>query len=114
MWGQVYLSGDSRQTIAFRRRVCARPWVYLSGDSRQTIASPQSRSPESRVYLSGDSRQTIAMRSMRSWAAGVYLSGDSRQTIAQLVKWYSYQAQYKDNLRRTKLSNPPRPSVALA
>ncbi len=56
--------------------------VYLSRDSRQTIATAWNCSPQTRVYLSRDSRQTIAVWERRVSSLEVYLSRDSRQTIA--------------------------------
>ena len=56
--------------------------VYLSSDSRQTIAAPHAEHQIRQVYLSSDSRQTIAALISGSMRAIVYLSSDSRQTIA--------------------------------
>ena len=56
----VYLSGDSRQTIATMPEIPMHRGVYLSGDSRQTIAYGALCYADWPVYLSGDSRQTIA------------------------------------------------------
>src|SRR5579875_1675861 len=56
--------------------------VYLSRDSRQTIAKGQKPSQEIKVYLSRDSRQTIAQHHLHQSIVLVYLSRDSRQTIA--------------------------------
>src|SRR5579875_2412291 len=56
--------------------------VYLSRDSRQTIAPLLAAGQFDAVYLSRDSRQTIARGVNRLAAQVVYLSRDSRQTIA--------------------------------
>src|SRR5579875_1800284 len=56
--------------------------VYLSRDSRQTIAGQLPFQQLSQVYLSRDSRQTIAQRDEQEQQRTVYLSRDSRQTIA--------------------------------
>src|SRR5579884_662691 len=57
---KVYLSRDSRQTIAPLRWVHIKGVVYLSRDSRQTIANAEGFDVSNSVYLSRDSRQTIA------------------------------------------------------
>src|SRR5579884_3262915 len=78
----VYLSRDSRQTIAIWRGWVGNSSVYLSRDSRQTIASGGLRAYIDGVYLSRDSRQTIAIKEQLEKWQQVYLSRDSRQTIA--------------------------------
>src|SRR5579875_2748591 len=57
---KVYLSRDSRQTIARANQTWIIEIVYLSRDSRQTIARNHCATTPKRVYLSRDSRQTIA------------------------------------------------------
>src|SRR5579875_480407 len=79
----VYLSRDSRQTIAKPRSNAETAIVYLSRDSRQTIAAPTAPYCVTEVYLSRDSRQTIAQDCWQTSDSQVYLSRDSRQTIAE-------------------------------
>src|SRR5579875_3901841 len=79
----VYLSRDSRQTIAKPRSNAETAIVYLSRDSRQTIAAPTAPYCVTEVYLSRDSRQTIARFGGDQRGDKVYLSRDSRQTIAE-------------------------------
>src|SRR5579875_3101186 len=79
---KVYLSRDSRQTIAQTYVEYLPPQVYLSRDSRQNIARANQTWIIEIVYLSRDSRQTIARNHCATTPKRVYLSRDSRQTIA--------------------------------
>ena len=57
----MYLSGESRPSLAYGEVGFDDMAVYLSGESRPSLAGRAHRQADSRVYLSGESRPSLAM-----------------------------------------------------
>ena len=71
----------NRAELAAFQRV-RRGLVYLSGESRPSLALPLHSGVTMTVYLSGESRPSLASADPDPDAIAVYLSGESRPSLA--------------------------------